>query len=379
MPNPEFQNKAEKTNHMESNGSHAGEPQNAKDNRKKVLAARHLFAAWNDTLVLKNISLDVYAGEMLCLTGPNGSGKSTLLNLLAGIVPAGLKICSNDGNNSAGQNRNGEPNCTQEFDNISDNISMISATMDTDKTGTLHRQNLLPCMAHKNIAPQSVPINPKNNLQLFTRIWHHKSPANPFPIWLENKPILQYRPKALAKIRAYLTQTETSAWNYTVRDVVLTGRFAHTSPSGIYTHRDYMVTDEALKQVQISHLANRSVFGLSGGEFQKVRIARCLAQEPHALILDEPVANLDFSYQTELLELLQHLAHKNHLAVLVSIHDLNTAARFADRLAVLPKCRPLITGTPKTVLQPSTLQSVYGHKFGTFVHPAYQCIQVFTT
>lgn len=189
--------------------------------------------------------------------------------------------------------------------------------------------------------------------------------------------------KALSRLKitshiAYLTQAEFPAWNYTARDVVLTGRFGRAK-SGLYTPIDYAAAEEAIKKVQIENLADKNILSLSGGEYQKVRIARALAQNTAFLLLDEPVANLDFAYQNDLLALLKELAYSENKGILVCIHDLNTAARFADRLALLQKNGSLVSGTPAQVMSPQILEQIYGHnhKFSTFIHPGYKCLQAY--
>ena len=101
-------------------------------------------------------------------------------------------------------------------------------------------------------------------------------------------------PKERAKTIAFMGQSESSIWDYSVRDFVLMGRYCHTNNSGIYSQNDYMVTDSVLKQVQISNLADKSINSISGGEFQKVRIARCLAQEPNSFCLMNQLQVLTF-------------------------------------------------------------------------------------
>lgn len=182
-------------------------------------------------------------------------------------------------------------------------------------------------------------------------------------------------PKERAKTIAFMGQSESSIWDYSVRDFVLMGRYCHTNNSGIYSQNDYMVTDSVLKQVQISNLADKSINSISGGEFQKVRIARCLAQEPKFLLLDEPVASLDFSYQEEIIAILKNLCETENTGILISIHDINLAARFADTLALLPKLSPLIMGTVEEIFTPENLKKTYGSDFKIFNHPVYNCLQ----
>jgi len=195
--------------------------------------------------------------------------------------------------------------------------------------------------------------------------------------------LIHFSRKQIASHISYLTQTEVPSWNYSVRDVVLTGRYSHTNAFEHFSAKDIECVDSVLDAVQITNLADRKIFSLSGGEFQKVRIARALAQEPDFLLLDEPIANLDFGYQTELLSLIKNLARgkipsDKKPGVLVSIHDLNTAIRFSDNIMLLPKNGIPLSGQPEVVLTPQVLEQTYGVPFGTFIHPEYKCLQVFT-
>lgn len=184
-------------------------------------------------------------------------------------------------------------------------------------------------------------------------------------------------PKIRAAKIAYLYQNEYSAWNYRVRDFVLLGRYCHTNYSGFYVKNDYMVTDEVIEQVQIENLKNCFIHELSGGEFQKVRIARCLAQKTDFLLLDEPVANLDFGYQKELLDLMKNISREQNMGICATIHDINTAAIYADTLVLLPKLSPSIMGTVDEVLTSENLQKTYGVNVHLYEHPVYKVKQVY--
>jgi ABC-type cobalamin/Fe3+-siderophores transport system ATPase subunit len=187
----------------------------------------------------------------------------------------------------------------------------------------------------------------------------------------------KYSRKQTASHIAFMTQDETIAWNYPVRDVVLTGRYPHTGTGSGYTVCDYETVNRILSELGISGLADRPVHSLSGGEFRKVRIARALVQEPEMLLLDEPVANLDFGYQHMLMHLITDLAHHSGTGVIASIHDLNLAACFADRIALLPLQGPCLAGSVREVLTPENLENIYGTKSGVFEHPVYGCPQVY--
>lgn len=187
----------------------------------------------------------------------------------------------------------------------------------------------------------------------------------------------KYSRKQAAAHIAFMAQYETIAWNYPVRDVVLTGRYPHTGIGGSYTMCDYKTVDRIMAELEISDIAGRPVHSLSGGEFQKVRIARALAQEPEILLLDEPVANLDFGYQHILMQVITGLAHRSGTGVIASIHDLNLAACFADRVALLPRSGSCLTGSAGEILIPENIDNIYGTKSGVFEHPVYGCPQVY--
>lgn len=184
--------------------------------------------------------------------------------------------------------------------------------------------------------------------------------------------------KDLPQLISYLPQTEESTWNFTGYDIILMGRFPHTNGTGFYTARDREIVEKTVEMLQIQELSQKSIFEMSGGEWQKIKIGRCLAQETPFILLDEPVANLDFSFQDQLLTLLKEIASSTGRGILATIHDINTASRFADSLILLPKNSPCIQGTPEEVLTEENLSLTYGgQKFGTFLHPQFRCTQVY--
>ena len=129
------------------------------------------------------------------------------------------------------------------------------------------------------------------------------------------------------------------------------------------------IAEKTLKKLNIEYLKNAHVHELSGGEFQKVRIARCLAQESNFLLLDEPLASLDFSYEDEFITLLKKIAKDENRGILISIHNINTASRFCDKLAVLTEDRKLLCGTAAEIMTADILQKIYGKEVSTFTHP----------
>lgn len=165
--------------------------------------------------------------------------------------------------------------------------------------------------------------------------------------------------RELARRVAVVTQREELAFPMRATDVVALGRYPHLSPWGGLTGGDHAAVAEALARVDASHLADRWIDTLSGGEWQRVRLARALAQNPSLLVLDEPTASLDLRHAMELFVLLASLAQRSGLGVLVVTHEINLAARFADRILLLVAGRMAAAGTPETVMRPEIIRGVF--------------------
>jgi iron complex transport system ATP-binding protein len=184
-------------------------------------------------------------------------------------------------------------------------------------------------------------------------------------VTVAGRPIGGWSPLALARRRAVVSQSAALAFPLTVAEVVALGRLPwHGSPGAA---RDRAATADALAAAQVAHLAGQSYATLSGGERQRVQLARALAQldgaeHPSALLLDEPTASLDVRHAALLLRLVRRLASQG-LAVLVVLHDLNEAAFVADRVAMLAQGRLVAQGPPRAVLEPDSLEAVYGLGF----------------
>jgi iron complex transport system ATP-binding protein len=157
----------------------------------------------------------------------------------------------------------------------------------------------------------------------------------------------------------------------TVEQAVSLGRAPHRGWLLPLSARDRTATERALEQAGLTSLRDRRVAELSGGEQQRVVLARVLAQNPQVLLLDEPTSHLDLKYQSGILGLVHKLAHKDGLTVVISLHDLNMAALYADRLALLAEGRLLALGPPSEVLTPERLTQVYGVPIVVTQHPLY--------
>ena len=187
-------------------------------------------------------------------------------------------------------------------------------------------------------------------------------------VTLDDRPLSGLADRERALAIAVVPQSESSPFPVTVREMVGMGRYAHLGPWERSGARDRTVVDRAMAQCAVAEFADRQLGQLSGGEQQRARIARALAQEAPVLLLDEPTAGLDLRYRMELFHLLRQLRAAG-LGVLVITHDLNLAARFADRLLLLDRGRALARGTPDEVLARASLETVYQWPLRVVPHP----------
>lgn len=233
--------------------------------------------------LLRDVSLQLSAGEVGVVLGPNGAGKSTLLSVLSGLL-----------------------------------------------------------------APQEGTVS------------------------IDGKAVKAGQAERWATRRSVLLQDTTVAFEFSAQDVVALGRYPHRMrPSG---DEDRIVT-EALSATDVAHLASRSMAHLSGGERLRVQLARVLAQIWEApadgasrwLLLDEPTAALDLRHQHEVLGLLRRWAQQQSVGVLLVLHDLNLALRYADRVWIVNEGRQVAGGRPVDALSPDRVAAVWGIR----VYPAF--------
>jgi iron complex transport system ATP-binding protein len=163
---------------------------------------------------------------------------------------------------------------------------------------------------------------------------------------------------ALARRVAVVTQREDLAFPVLVSDYVALGRFPHLGIWHAAEERDRVAIDQSIAAAGVDALRDRRVDALSGGEWQRVRLARALAQGGEALVLDEPSAFLDVGHEMAVFELLSRLAAAGQAVLLVS-HQLNLVARFAQRIVLLHAGQVVVAGTPDDVMQADVLERVY--------------------
>lgn len=175
-------------------------------------------------------------------------------------------------------------------------------------------------------------------------------------------------------------QSSSAVLEFTVRDLVEMGRGPHlpASPFATLQEQDIRIVDHALRDAGVAEMSGRRVTSLSGGEWQRVLLARALAQQPNIFLLDEPTAHLDIRHQRHVLSLARGLAHSRGKAVLAVLHDLNLAAEFCDTLALVNEGQIVVQDAPREVLTETNIERVYGERVWVRPHPLTRRPQVLT-
>jgi len=178
-------------------------------------------------------------------------------------------------------------------------------------------------------------------------------------ITLAEKPLRRYGTLELARMVSYVPQVAQTAFPFTVAQIVMMGRTPHMGRLGIPSPQDRRVAAAAMEMTGVTDFADRDLDTLSGGEQQTVMITRALAQQPQVMLLDEPTCHLDIKHQLDIHGLMGKLAHEWGMAVICVSHDVNLAARFADRLMLLSAGAAAAAGTAADVIDAATLEAVY--------------------
>jgi iron complex transport system ATP-binding protein len=235
-----------------------------------VLKADYIVAGYGAIEVLRGVSMELHAGELLAIVGPNGAGKSTLLKVIG---------------------------------------------------GTLARV--------------------RGDVELFGR------------------PLDSYDRRTLATLLATVAQENSIAFQFSVLEVVLMGRAPHLGAFHFETRRDLEIAHSALEHFDLLALARRPIQELSGGERKRAFLARALAQEAKIALLDEPTAFLDLKHVADIFSRFRALCIERGMAVVATLHDLNAAALYADRVLLMKDGAAIACGTPEAVLTEQNLREFY--------------------
>ncbi len=177
-------------------------------------------------------------------------------------------------------------------------------------------------------------------------------------ILLDDREIERLSRQEIARMIGYVPQSSSTPLATTVFDTVLMGRRPHIS----WRVSDYDLDQVAdiLELLHLDHLAMRDFSQLSGGQKQKVLIARALAQEPEVLLLDEPTSSLDMRHQLEVMETISSLVKEKRISAVMAIHDLNLASRFSDKLVMLKDGKVYAAGSPDELINEGNISRIYG-------------------
>lgn len=176
-------------------------------------------------------------------------------------------------------------------------------------------------------------------------------------VLIDGRKLADWKDDELARTMAILRQENHLSVRLTVAELVMLGRHPHTK--GRTTKKDEEKVAEALKSVSMLDLADRFLDELSGGQRQRAFVAMTLAQDAKYLLLDEPLSALDMRHSRDMMRHLAEVCHEREISVVIVIHDVNTAAAYADRLVALKDGELVADGTPKEVLTPEVLEGIF--------------------
>ncbi|WP_438348430.1 ABC transporter ATP-binding protein [Paenibacillus sp. FA6] len=181
-------------------------------------------------------------------------------------------------------------------------------------------------------------------------------------VFLDDRDILRMKSKEVAQRLAILPQSPLAPEGVTVEQLVKQGRYPYQSAFKQWTNEDETAVQHALTVTSMNELRERFVHELSGGQRQRAWIALSLAQDTETILLDEPTTFLDIAHQIEVLDLLYDLNREQHRTIVMVLHDINLACRYADHLVAIKDRQVLIQGAPETIITSENIERIYGLK-----------------
>ena len=195
-------------------------------------------------------------------------------------------------------------------------------------------------------------------------------------IFLSGQNLIRYSRSEIARRIAFVPQESGVLFPFTVFEIVLMGRSPHSRGTIFENAHDRQVAFDMMKLTDIEHLADHSITSLSGGERQRVFIARALAQQPEIILLDEPNAHLDIAHQIDVFKIIKKLNAESGLTVVSVSHDLNLAASYSDRIAMLVCGSVEAIGTPEEVLTETRIREVFRTQVLVDKHPVGNTLRI---
>lgn len=179
-------------------------------------------------------------------------------------------------------------------------------------------------------------------------------------VYIHGQSLSKYRRKELAWKSAYVAQSGYTELPFRVEEFVLFGRSAKGGILGFESGNDIKVARQSMSLTDVSHLADKYIDCLSGGEKQRVLIARAICQETELIFLDEPTSALDLGHQIRIMELMNSLRKEKGVTVVMVSHDINLTSRYADKILLMKNGKAISCGAPHDVLTREALENVYG-------------------
>jgi iron complex transport system ATP-binding protein len=188
-------------------------------------------------------------------------------------------------------------------------------------------------------------------------------------VLFDDQPVAGFSRREIAQRMALVAEQGAIRFPMTALEYVLTGRFAYTTALGFDSPRDIEIARQSLADADAAHFAHRRFNQLSSGERQRVALARSLAQQPQLLLLDEPTANADIAHQLSLLDLVRKLTRERNHGALIVTHEINLAAEFADRMALIKDGRLVACGEAREVMTDESLSGLFETPLFVDRHP----------
>lgn len=185
-------------------------------------------------------------------------------------------------------------------------------------------------------------------------------------VYLDNKPIRDMSGKTLSQNMAVVLTEKLTTEMMTCQEVVATGRYPYTGRFGILSERDKEAVKEAMELVHVREIKNQDFTRISDGQRQRIMLARAICQEPEIILLDEPTSHLDIRYKLEFLSVLQELARKKKLTVIMSLHELELAEKISDKILCIKGKYAQRFGTPEEIFVPGYISSLFSVSIGSY-------------